>query len=88
MLTTRPATDAEILAHAKLLGRVAYKHGAMEYTDRRTATGVAHRTETRATVRDDDGRPYVLRHGRKEYLSATHFTLLSGRTFLALYSIL
>jgi hypothetical protein len=84
-MTTRPATDAEMLAHAKLLGRVTYKHGAMEYADRRTATGVSHRTKTRATVHDDNGQPYVLRRGQKEYLSATHYTLPSGRTFIAQY---
>ena len=86
-LITRPATSSEIFAHARLLGRVTYKHGAMEYTDRRTVNGVAHRTQSRATVRNDNGAPYVLRHGQREYLTATHYTFSSGATFIGGYRI-
>tara|TARA_R110000764_G_scaffold19190_4_gene50702 strand:- start:836 stop:1090 length:255 start_codon:yes stop_codon:yes gene_type:complete len=80
MLITRPATNAEIFSHGLF---VTYSHGAVEYTDRRTESGVAHRTRTRGKIRDDNGVPYVLRRDRKERLHATHYTLPSGRTFLA-----
>lgn len=90
-MKTRVATSAEILTseqlHIKLNMSVQYRHFVREISNPRAKKGVNHRQYSRSLLRDIDGEPYVMYHGKLEKIRGQHITLESGRTFTACYVI-
>lgn len=84
----RPATNQEIIHHFRAHRRVSFDHWARECLDRRTEHGVRHKTRGNSTLRVRDGVPMVRHLGEDYPLKATHYTLPSGRTFVASATII
>ncbi len=79
----RQATPEEVIEHFTRFGRASYRHFVKEILNLRAEHGVSHRDHTSARIHDVDGVPHVTYNGLLAVVTATHFTLESGTTFLA-----
>ena len=79
----RRATNEEIINHAANR-RVRFRHFVREFCHPTSHNGVAHRSISHSKVRIIEGVPHVMYKKTLEPVTATHFTLDTGQTFIGL----
>lgn len=86
-METRKATSQEIFEHFRNHKNIRFRHFVREIYNPRSKTGVSHREFSRSKLYNIDGAPHVKHHGKFEPITATHYTLPSGHTLIALVKI-
>ncbi len=79
----RQASPEEVIEYFTRFRRASYRHFVKEILNLRAEHGVSHRDHTSSRVVALDGIPHVTYDGLLAPVTATHFTLESGTTFLA-----
>lgn len=96
-MNTRAATTEEIVEYvsrayvqktSSWAAKLGYEHWTRETYNPRSRNGVSHRRRSRSFVKIVDGVPYVTYLGNLERLYAKHYTLETGKTFLAGFTII
>jgi hypothetical protein len=78
----RIATAAEIFHSQRYIRRTRFRHFIKEIYNPRAKNGVSHRRHSSAALRDIDGVPHVTHNGERVAITATHYTLDTGLTFI------
>lgn len=80
--TFRPATDAELIADiTRYSFRTRFRHHICEQYRPDTKRGVQHKQYNRARAIIEDGKAYVMHHGRRERLIASAH-IFQGKTLI------